>query len=78
MTPRDVTPQLRNDASGGILVDTKEPGLAELRAELARRTLSPEHMKIHELATRPGPATTTRRGGQSPRGHLHGGAVTPF
>jgi len=36
--------QLRKDAGGRVIVDTKEPGLKELRMELAMRTLSPQHM----------------------------------
>lgn len=59
--------QLRNDASGGIIVDTKEPGLKQLRAELTARTLSPEMLQPVEVPDTPNPA--------SPRRHLQGTGI---
>ena len=37
--------QLRNNATGGIILDTREPGLVELRNELSMRTLAPDTLK---------------------------------
>jgi hypothetical protein len=54
--------QLRNDATGGIIVDTREPGLVALRAELTMRTLSPESLSPVTVRTTADPA--------SPRRHL--------
>lgn len=61
--------QLRNNASGGILIDTKEPGLDALRAELAFSTLSPEATRQVVVPTSADPL--------SPRARMQGTGIPP-